>query len=264
MGAKAVIIDHEPLMAAQLKKLLQRGDPSIEVKSICYEGEQAMACLAAHQPDIVFLTLEMPRVSGMTIARQIEAAKGPHPAVVFVTGKRDFISQALRLNVLDYLVKPVTEEEVRRVVEKFRAVYIKKKLLCRKELPKQLLTAADPVMPGVFPSMKATRSNSFRRKISAWSMQRNEKFFSLPCRARRIPAISVWSSLKSVCLKRCSFAVTAIISSTSMRFSKSNRGSIINTSSSSKGWKTSPCPSAGRMSRNSGSTSTYRLRADSK
>ena len=108
MGAKAVIIDHEPLMAAQLKKLLQRGDPSIEVKSICYEGEQAMACLAAHQPDIVFLTLEMPRVSGMTIARQIEAAKGPHPAVVFVTGKRDFISQALRLNVLDYLVKPVT------------------------------------------------------------------------------------------------------------------------------------------------------------
>ena len=106
MGAKAVIIDHEPLMAAQLKKLLQRGDPSIKVKSICYEGEQAMACLAAHQPDIVFLTLEMPRVSGMTIARQIEAAKG--------------------LNVLDYLVKPVTEEEVRRVVEKFRAVYIKK------------------------------------------------------------------------------------------------------------------------------------------
>ena len=53
MGAKAVIIDHEPLMAAQLKKLLQRGDPSIKVKSICYEGEQAMACLAAHQPDIV-------------------------------------------------------------------------------------------------------------------------------------------------------------------------------------------------------------------
>ena len=50
MEAKAVIIDHEPLMAAQLKKLLQRGNPSIVVKSICYEGEQDMACLAAHQP----------------------------------------------------------------------------------------------------------------------------------------------------------------------------------------------------------------------
>ena len=73
MGAKAVIIDHEPLMAAQLKKLLQQGKPAIEVKAICYEGEQAMACLAAHQPDIVFLTLEMPRVSGMIIAKQIEA-----------------------------------------------------------------------------------------------------------------------------------------------------------------------------------------------
>jgi DNA-binding NarL/FixJ family response regulator len=75
MGAKAVIIDHEPLMAAQLKKLLQQGKPAIEVKAICYEGEQAMACLAAHQPDIVFLTLEMPRVSGMIIAKQIEAEK---------------------------------------------------------------------------------------------------------------------------------------------------------------------------------------------
>ena len=126
MGAKAVIIDHEPLMAAQLKKLLQHGEPSIEVKAICYEGEQTMACLAACQPDIVFLTLEMPRVSGMTLAKQIEAEKGPHPAIVFVTGKRDFISQTLRLNVLDYLVKPVTEGEVRRVVEKFCAVYAKK------------------------------------------------------------------------------------------------------------------------------------------
>ena len=86
MGAKAVIIDHEPLMAAQLKKLLQHGEPSIEVKAICYEGEQTMACLAACQPDIVFLTLEMPRVSGMTLAKQIEAEKGPHPAIVFVTG----------------------------------------------------------------------------------------------------------------------------------------------------------------------------------
>lgn len=134
MGAKAVIIDHEPLMAAQLKKLLQHGEPSIEVKAICYEGEQTMACLAACQPDIVFLTLEMPRVSGMTLAKQIEAEKGPHPAIVFVTGKRDFISQTLRLNVLDYLVKPVTEGEVRRVVEKFCAVYAKKKPLHRKTL----------------------------------------------------------------------------------------------------------------------------------
>ena len=90
MGAKAVIIDHEPLMAAQLKKMLQKGKTAIEVKAICYEGEQAMACLAAHQPDIVFLTLEMPRVSGMIIAKQIEAEKGPHPAIVFVTGQRDF------------------------------------------------------------------------------------------------------------------------------------------------------------------------------
>ncbi|WP_370849720.1 LytR/AlgR family response regulator transcription factor [Megasphaera sp.] len=126
MGAKAVIIDNEPLMAAQLKKQLQSAAPDIEVKAICYEGEQAMDCLAAVKPDLVFLTLEMPRFSGVEIAGLIAREKGPHPAVVFVTGQRDFVSQALRLNILDYLVKPVQIEEVRRAVGKFRAVYTKK------------------------------------------------------------------------------------------------------------------------------------------
>lgn len=126
MALSVVIIDHEPLMAAQLKKCLLAVDPDITVAAICYEGEQAAACLHEYKPDLVFLTIEMPRIGGLAIAKAIQGMEGDRPDIVFVTGQRDFVSHTLRLTALDYLVKPVTEGEVAQAVRKFRALHIKK------------------------------------------------------------------------------------------------------------------------------------------
>ena len=126
MGLSVVIIDHEPLMAARLKKCLLAVAPDMTVAAICYEGEQAAACLAEYKPDLVFLTIEMPRISGLAIAEGFQEMEGPKPDIVFVTGKRDFVSHTLRLTALDYLVKPVTEGEVAQAVRKFKALHIKK------------------------------------------------------------------------------------------------------------------------------------------
>lgn len=126
MALSVVIIDHEPLMAAQLKKCLLAVDPDITVVAICYEGEQAAACLHEYKPDLVFLTIEMPRIGGLAIAKAIQGMEGDRPDIVFVTGQRDFVSHTLRLTALDYLVKPVTEGEVAQAVRKFRALHIKK------------------------------------------------------------------------------------------------------------------------------------------
>ena len=117
MAFSVVIIDHEPLMAAQLKKCLLAVDPDMTVAAICYEGEQAEACLAQYKPDLVFLTIEMPRMNGLAIAEGIQKKEGINPDIVFVTGERDFVSHTLRLTALDYLVKPVTEGEVPRPSE---------------------------------------------------------------------------------------------------------------------------------------------------
>lgn len=126
MGFSVVIIDHEPLMAARLKKCLLTVAPDMTVAAICYEGELAAACLAEYKPDLVFLTIEMPRLSGLAIAEAIQRGDGPKPDLVFVTGERDFVSHTLRLTALDYLVKPVTEGEVAQAVRKFKALHIKK------------------------------------------------------------------------------------------------------------------------------------------
>lgn len=126
MDLSVVIIDHEPLMAAQLKKCLSAVAPDMTVTAICYEGEQAEPCLAQYKPDLVFLTIEMPRMSGIAIAERIQKKEGIKPDIVFVTGERDFVSHTLRLKALDYLVKPVTEGEVAQAVRKFKALHIKK------------------------------------------------------------------------------------------------------------------------------------------
>lgn len=133
MGLSVVIIDHEPLMAAQLKRCLSAADPDMTVAAICYEGEQAEACLTQYKPDLVFLTIEMPRMSGLAIAEGIQKKEGPKPDIVFVTGERDFVSHTLRLTALDYLVKPVTEGEVAQAVRKFKALHIKKEPSLRED-----------------------------------------------------------------------------------------------------------------------------------
>ena len=70
MGFSVVIIDHEPLMAARLKKCLLTVAPDMTVAAICYEGELAAACLAEYKPDLVFLTIEMPRLSVLPLPRR--------------------------------------------------------------------------------------------------------------------------------------------------------------------------------------------------
>lgn len=154
-------------MAARLKKCLLTVAPDMTVAAICYEGELAAACLAEYKPDLVFLTIEMPRLSGLAIAEAIQRGDGPKPDLVFVTGERDFVSHTLRLTALDYLVKPVTEGEVAQAVRKFKALHIKKNLLREKILLWLIPKKAIPFRcgHGGFPSMKAIRSSSLHRMI---------------------------------------------------------------------------------------------------
>ncbi|KMO86125.1 response regulator receiver protein [Megasphaera cerevisiae DSM 20462] len=119
MPMKAFIIDHEPLMAAQLKKILLRISSSVSEISICYEGEQALTQVMQFKPDIIFLTIEMPRFDGISIARRLYADMEKLPVIVLVTGSRELVIQAVQLNALDYLVKPIQEQDVRRVWDKF-------------------------------------------------------------------------------------------------------------------------------------------------
>ncbi|MCH4167358.1 MAG: LytTR family DNA-binding domain-containing protein [Megasphaera sp.] len=127
MGIRVVIVDNEPLMAAQLKESLLQDSFSAEIVSICYEGESAVSVIKEMAPDLVFLTIEMPRMSGIEIATALRKTMPAMPALVFVTGSPEFVVQAVQMDVLDYLIKPVHSEDVRRVFHKFITIFREKK-----------------------------------------------------------------------------------------------------------------------------------------
>ena len=95
------------------------------VAAICYEGELAAACLAEYKPDLVFLTIEMPRLSVLPLPRRFSGRWAQTGSRLCDRGTRFRVPYA-EADGLDYLVKPVTEGEVAQAVRKFKALHIKK------------------------------------------------------------------------------------------------------------------------------------------
>ena len=123
MGAKptALIADDEPLLREALTRQLAQAWPELEVVAQARNGREAIRFFEAKRPDICFLDVHMPGVSGIEAARQI----GRRAHLVFVTAYDQYAVQAFAQGVLDYLVKPVEParlaETVARLMERLRA-----------------------------------------------------------------------------------------------------------------------------------------------
>jgi two-component system LytT family response regulator len=112
---RALIVDDEPLARSNLAVLLAR-DPAVAVVGQCGSAEEAIVALAAVQPDLVFLDIEMPECDGFELLDRI----GPSPpfAIVFVTAHHQFALRAFEVGALDYLLKPFDDQRFRRVLER--------------------------------------------------------------------------------------------------------------------------------------------------
>jgi two-component system LytT family response regulator len=114
---RAVIADDEPRARQFLDRLL-REQPEIEVVGEAKGGAEALALVARLSPDVVFLDIQMPDLSGLEVARHL-AGPGA-PTVVFVTAYDRHAVEAFEVAALDYLLKPIRRERlaeaVRRVV----------------------------------------------------------------------------------------------------------------------------------------------------
>jgi two-component system LytT family response regulator len=107
MPLKTLIVDDEPLAREGLRALLS-GDPEIAAIHEARGGREAVAAIREHNPDLVFLDVQMPEMDGFEVVRAIGAEN--MPAVVFVTAHDQYAIQAFEINALDYLLKPVIEE----------------------------------------------------------------------------------------------------------------------------------------------------------
>ena len=112
----ALIADDEPHLARALAAELATLWPELQLLHVARNGIEAAERIAALQPDVAFLDIQMPGLSGLEVAQGIEGAT----RVVFVTAYDEFALQAFEQEALDYVLKPVKAERLQRTLERVR------------------------------------------------------------------------------------------------------------------------------------------------
>ncbi len=113
----AIIAEDEKPLRDALRVMLGIAWPELEVVAECEDGIAAMEAIAAHRPDISFLDIRMPGVSGLDVARAAVAAKSQ---VVFTTAYDEYAVRAFEAGAVDYLLKPLQPERLAQAVVRIR------------------------------------------------------------------------------------------------------------------------------------------------
>ncbi|MEX5746102.1 LytR/AlgR family response regulator transcription factor [Massilia sp. X63] len=114
---RVMIAEDEPLMRERLAGLLAAGWPEAELVLQAENGNDAWDGFLEHQPEVVFLDIRMPGLSGLEVAERI----GDSAHVVFVTAYDQYAVDAFDAGAVDYLLKPVQAERMERALARIRA-----------------------------------------------------------------------------------------------------------------------------------------------
>jgi DNA-binding LytR/AlgR family response regulator len=140
MNPRAVIADDEPRLAEHLRGRLAELWPELEVLPLAANGLEALRRIDDEAPDIAFLDIRMPGLTGLELAKRIDAKTH----VVFVTAFDQYAVEAFDREAVDYILKPVTDERLARAIER-----LKKKLAAADAPPDlaQLLSKIARALP---------------------------------------------------------------------------------------------------------------------
>ncbi|WP_017446695.1 LytR/AlgR family response regulator transcription factor [Gayadomonas joobiniege] len=108
-----LLVDDEPLAIRLMEKRLNEYK-NIKVIGSCNNGEQAIQFINQNQPDLVFMDIQMPGLSGLDTVKKIQAEL--MPAVVFATAFEEFAINAFDLNAVDYILKPIDAAHIERAL----------------------------------------------------------------------------------------------------------------------------------------------------
>jgi two-component system LytT family response regulator len=112
---KAIIIDDEPLARMMVKEYLQ-AYPHIEVVQECNDGFEGMKAIQQHQPGLIFLDIQMPKINGFEM---LELIDNP-PQVIFTTAFEEYAIKAFDAHAADYLLKPFSKERFDKAMQKLQ------------------------------------------------------------------------------------------------------------------------------------------------
>ena len=113
MKLRALIVDDERPARVRLRQLLQE-DSSVEIIGECANGQQAIAAIRKERPDVAFLDVQMPRLSGFDVCAALSAEE--RPLIVFVTAYDQYALKAFEVHAVDYLLKPIDSERFQRTL----------------------------------------------------------------------------------------------------------------------------------------------------
>eukprot|EP01136_Pigoraptor_vietnamica_P035488 Opistho-1_new@100788 len=128
---KTILIDDEALARDVVKHYLQ-SYPDIEIVAECSDGFEGLKAITQHQPDFIFLDIQMPKISGFEMLELVEK----HPAVIFTTAFDEYAIKAFEVNAVDYLLKPIEKTRFDQAMQKLPSK------LAKGETSNQLLDTA--------------------------------------------------------------------------------------------------------------------------
>lgn len=112
---KAILVDDELSSLQNLQQKLEGFCPDISVLAITQKTEEAIALIKEHKPDVIFLDIEMPRMSGFRMLEQLGEIEAE---VIFTTAYNHYAIDAIRISAFDYLTKPIAIKELQQAVER--------------------------------------------------------------------------------------------------------------------------------------------------
>src|SRR5690349_22288439 len=112
---RAIIIDDEPLARSLVKEYLQHFS-DVELVQECGDGFEGVKAIQQHEPDLIFLDIQMPKITGFEM---LELVEDP-PSVIFTTAFDEYAIKAFEAHAVDYLLKPFNQERFDKAIQKWK------------------------------------------------------------------------------------------------------------------------------------------------
>lgn len=129
---RCLIVDDE-MPARQELLFILKGMEKIEVVGEASHGIEALELIKKLKPDIVFLDIQMPQMSGIDVARKL-LGEEHKPSIIFVTAYDKFAIEAFEVNAIDYLLKPISEERLKERLERIGKIKEREEDLSKNQL----------------------------------------------------------------------------------------------------------------------------------
>jgi two-component system LytT family response regulator len=164
-----VIADDEEPARRRIRELLEK-EQDIRILEICKNGEQAIKSVHKHQPDILFLDIQMPEIDGFDVLKKLQRER--IPVTIFVTAYDQYALQAFEVHAVDYLLKPYSDE-------RFSEALKRAKKLCEMENRESFHNRLDKLLSTNTEESPHNRNRNDSLYIDRMVLEKNGKKFFL-------------------------------------------------------------------------------------